>query len=244
MNQLIRKVWNSRSCNRLQHRITELDCPTVHLRIVWGIIAFFLLNPVTGFTDLELQTVNSVSMMPELKEGDRLIVNMFFISNLRRDAIIAFQTKASEAKQQVKEILTSRVIGLPGEKVQIKGGEIYIDNHLLKQEKTVAKPNHPWGPQVIPPNSYFVLGDNRNSRDGKLDWEIVGQDRIVGLAVLRLWPLNRGSFVTNWGPTKGSCQISMMPMAMILSNSCNYKKDLLPNLGRQSREIWEDRKTN
>ena len=237
MNQLIRKVWNSRSYKRLQHRITELDCPTVHLRIVWGIIAFFLLNPVTGFTDLELQTVNSVSMMPELKEGDRLIINMFFISNLRRDDIIVFHPKASKSKQRVKGSLTSRVIGLPGEKVQITGREIYINSRLLKQEKTVAKPHAPWGPQVIPPNSYFVLGDNRNPRDGKLDWEIVGQDRIVGLAFFRFWPLNRGSFITDWGPTKGTCQISMMPMAMILSNSCDYNKDLLPNLGRQSREI-------
>lgn len=234
MNQLIRKVRNSRSCNRLRHRMAELnDCPTFRLRILWGIIAIFFLNPITGVTGLEPQTVNSVSMMPELKEGDRVAVEKheFWVFPLLRDDIIAFHPTDYRLKPEVRGTLINRVIGLPREKVQIKGGEIYINDRLLKQENSVAKPIYPWGPQVIPPNSYFVLGDNRNPRDGKFDWEIVRQDRIVGVAVFRFWPLNRGGFVTNWGPTKGFCESVMHGLFFTTATTCDYDKKLMPNFG-------------
>ncbi len=234
MNQLIRKVRNSRSCNRLRHRMAELnDCPTFRHRILWGIIAIFLLNPITGFTYLEPQTVVSDSMMPELKEGDHVMVEKyeFWVFPVLRDNIIAFHPTNYRLKPEVGGTLINRVIGLPREKVQIKGGEIYINDHLLKQEKTVAKPNYAWGPQVIPPNSYFVLGDNRSSINGRHNWEIVRQDRIIGQAVFRFWPLNQGSHITEWGPTKGFCESEMHGLFFSTATTCDYDKKLMPNFG-------------
>ncbi len=141
----------------------------------------------------EPRFIPSVSMLPTIKVGDRILVNkLSYSSHLpRRDDIVVFNPTAPLLKLHVEDALIKRIIGLPGEKVQVKGGIVYINNRPLKEDFIAAKPNYTWGPQVVPPNSYFVLGDNRNqSYDGHY-WGFVPRGNIVGQAVLRYWPWER-----------------------------------------------------
>lgn len=141
----------------------------------------------------EPRFIPSVSMLPTIKVGDRILVNKLSYNSHppRRDDIIVFNPTAPLLKLHVEDALIKRIIGLPGEEVQVKGGLVYINNRPLKENFIAAKPNYTWGPQVVPPNSYLVLGDNRNqSYDGHL-WGFVPRSNIVGQAVFRYWPWER-----------------------------------------------------
>ncbi len=137
--------------------------------------------------------VASGSMMPTLEINDRVMADKvsYRFQNPQRGDIVLFSPTDKLQQENFHDTFIKRVIGLPGEKVEIKGGQVFINDKLM-QEKYVVKAYHEdWGPLIIPNNSYLVLGDCRsNSYDGRY-WGFVPRDRIVGKAVVRFWPLNR-----------------------------------------------------
>ena len=89
-------------------------------------------------------------------------------------------------------IIFKRIIGMPGETVEMKDGKVYINGseEPLKDSFTPETPVGDYGPYTVPEDSYFVLGDNRNySRDSRF-WNnpYVAEDKILGKAVLRYFP--------------------------------------------------------
>lgn len=138
--------------------------------------------------------IPSGSMEPTLKIDDRLMVDKisYHFTNPQRGDIAVFNPPEAVLKEQhLHDPFIKRVIGLPGEKVSVKGGRVYINNQPLRENYLADKPNYTWGPMTVPTNSYLVLGDNRNkSYDGHY-WGFVTRERIVGRAVVRFWPLNR-----------------------------------------------------
>jgi len=138
--------------------------------------------------------IPSSSMEPTLKIDDRLMVDKlsYHFTNPQRGDIVVFNPpEAVIEEQNLHDPFIKRVIGLPGDQVEVKGGRVYINNLPLRENYIADKPNYAWGPQIVPPNSYLVLGDNRNnSYDGHY-WGFVQSDRIIGRAVVRFWPLNR-----------------------------------------------------
>lgn len=138
--------------------------------------------------------IPSGSMEPTIKINDRLIVDKisYHFTSPQRGDIVVFDPPAPViAAEKLHEPYIKRVIGLPGEKVEVKGGRVYINNLPLHENYIADKPNYIWGPQIVPPDSFLVLGDNRNdSYDGHY-WGFVARDRIIGRAVVRFWPLNR-----------------------------------------------------
>lgn len=138
--------------------------------------------------------IPSGSMEPTLEIDDRLIVDKisYHFTNPQRGDIVVFNPpEVVVEKQNLHDPFIKRVIGLPGDKVEVKGGRVYVNNLPLQENYIAAKPNYTWGSQVVPANSYLVLGDNRNnSYDGHY-WGFVARDRIIGRAVVRYWPLNR-----------------------------------------------------
>ena len=91
-----------------------------------------------------------------------------------------------------KELFIKRIIGMPGETVEIKDGKVYINGSKepLKDSFTPETPVGDYGPYTVPENSYFVLGDNRNySKDSRF-WNnpYVAEDKILGKAVLKYFP--------------------------------------------------------
>ncbi len=137
-------------------------------------------------------TVHGSSMEPTLQSGDSLWINMlaYKFGDPERYDIIVFPYE--DDVHYIK-----RIIGLPGETVQIsENGDISINGELLKEPikfDTIQNNGIASNPITLGPDEYFVLGDNRNnSRDSR--WSDVGnikRDKIVGKAVFRLTPLKK-----------------------------------------------------
>jgi signal peptidase I len=94
-------------------------------------------------------------------------------------------------KQQYKDAFIKRVIGLPGETVEVKNGQVIINGETISENYIAEEPQYNWGPQTVPENSYLVLGDNRNNSFDSHSWGFVPQENIIGRAIVRFWPLNR-----------------------------------------------------
>ncbi len=134
----------------------------------------------------QITQIKGRSMEPSLIDGER-VVNVKFIyklENPKRGEVIIFKPPF-----KTKETYIKRIIGLPGEKVEIKDGYVYINDKLLKEPYILLRSHDNWGPKIIPQDMYFVLGDNRvNSSDSRV-WGFVPKENIIGKAILIFWPL-------------------------------------------------------
>lgn len=140
--------------------------------------------------------IPSGSMENTIMPGDRVFGNRlaYVLSEPKRFDIIIFKYPDDESQLFIK-----RIIGLPGETVEIRDGNIYIDgsDEPLDDVETKEPMAGSFGPYTVPEGCYFVMGDNRNnSRDSRY-WEhtFVSEDEILGEAVFRYWPVNKMKFV-------------------------------------------------
>lgn len=141
----------------------------------------------------EPRYVASGSMLPTLEVNDRLMVDKlsYHWSNPERGDIVVFSPTEELKRRNLKDTFIKRLIGLPGEKVEIKGGRVYINDKLLREKYIAEKLVYQWGPVTVPSQSYLVMGDNRdNSYDGRY-WGFVPRDNIIGKAVVRFWSPER-----------------------------------------------------
>ncbi|MGK7878168.1 MAG: signal peptidase I [Xenococcaceae cyanobacterium] len=160
----------------------------------------------------EARYIPSSSMEPTLEINDRLIIEKvsYHFKEPERGDVVVFSPTDTLRQQNHKEAFIKRVIGLPGEKVQLKQGQVYINNQPLieqytaKGEKTEIPTtcHQPYlsesqlnlsesHPVTIPPNSYLVLGDHRSNSYDSRCWGVVSRDNLIGRAIVRFWPLNR-----------------------------------------------------
>jgi len=141
----------------------------------------------------EARYIPSGSMLPTLQINDRLIIDKisYNFRNPDRGDIVVFSPTDTLKAQKFKDAFIKRLIGLPGDKVEVKGGRVYVNDQPLKENYIEEKPNYDFGPVRVPPNQYLVLGDNRNNSYDSHYWGFVPRDRIIGRAVVRFWPLNR-----------------------------------------------------
>ena len=170
---------------------------TVLIWIVEIALVILLAAGVSSFFCRSI-VVQEGSMEPTLKAGDRALINSaaYKLSSPRRGDIVVFRA-ADDAKSSLH---IKRVIGLPGETVQIKGSTIYIDGKPLKEnygKDPIDYAGIAEKPIKLGDDEYFVLGDNREiSRDSR--YEEVGKVKrknIEGRAVLRIYPFNKfGTF--------------------------------------------------
>ena len=99
-----------------------------------------------------------------------------------------------EAEEKRKDAFIKRVIGIPGDTVEVRNGMVFVNDEPLEEDYIEAEPNYTWGPETVPPESYLVLGDNRNSSFDSHAWEpdsFVPAENIIGKAVVRFWPPSR-----------------------------------------------------
>lgn len=140
--------------------------------------------------------IPSESMYPTLMVGDKLFVNKFIyrFRDPERGEIIVFKYPENPSKDFIK-----RVIGVPGDTVEIRNGDIFINNKKWNPPAEINgniyynQDPYAGSGQIltIPNESYFVLGDNSiSSRDSRY-WGFVPKDLLVGKAFVRWWPLNR-----------------------------------------------------
>lgn len=145
------------------------------------LIVVFVVQPVK---------VEGTSMQPHLADQERIFVNKFVyhVSEIGRGDIVVFWYPKDPAKSFIK-----RVIGLPGETVIIEEGRVYVNGSPLNEPYVpgeYADASH-FGPASVPPDSYFVLGDHRNSSNDSRNWGMVPASNIFGKAVLRYWPISK-----------------------------------------------------
>ena len=150
------------------------------------VAAAFLLVHFVG----ERTVVSGDSMSPTLSDGDNLIVDKlsYRVRAPKRFEIVVFPFQYQKGTYYIK-----RIIGLPGEQVQIYNGKVYINDSEIPLDDSFVpeKPRGSFGPYEVPENSYFVLGDNRNHSKDSRCWKstsFVTFDEIVGKAVIRYYP--------------------------------------------------------
>ena len=133
--------------------------------------------------------VPSESMENTIMTGDRFFGNRlaYLFDDPERFDIVVFKYPDDESQLFVK-----RVIGLPGETVEIKDGKVYINGSQtpLDDSFTPETPTGDYGPYVVPEGSYFMLGDNRNHSGDSRFWKqpYVEKEKIVGKAIFRYFP--------------------------------------------------------
>ena len=139
--------------------------------------------------------IPSSSMVPTLEVGDRVLVNKlsYDLHDVNRGDLVVFE-RPDDAVGEIKDLI-KRVIGLPGETVEIRDGTVIVDGHVLDEPYLAAdEVLADFAPTAVPENHVFVMGDNRDdSRDSRV-FGPISTDSIVGRAFLRVWPL--GSFGT------------------------------------------------
>ena len=153
--------------------------------VVVLIIRTFLVSPVW---------IPSSSMVPTLRINDRVMVNKLYLrySEVERGDLLVFRYPKNE-----DVVLVKRIIALPGETLEIKQDGIYVDGERIEEPYLVEDYRYePLGPILVPEDSYFALGDNRNHSKDSRDWGNVPEDNLIGKAFFVYWPL------TNLGPVE------------------------------------------
>ncbi len=144
----------------------------------------------------EARVVPTGSMQPTVEINDRLVIEKvsYLFQDPQRGDIIVFQApqKALDAaRSTTKDAYLKRVVGLPGETIEVLGGKVYVNDKALRENYIKAPPRYVWGPHVVPEGHYLVLGDNRNgSSDGHV-WGFLSEETIIGKAAARFWPPSR-----------------------------------------------------
>ena len=138
--------------------------------------------------------IPSASMEPTLLIGDRILVDKlsYHLHGVGRGDIVVFAKPPREVADPTIKDLVKRVIGLPGDVISSRGGRVYINGKVLPE---------PWlgrgivttdiRTQKVPPNEYFVMGDNRSDSQDSRFFGPIPRSLIVGRVVLLIWPLSR-----------------------------------------------------
>jgi signal peptidase I len=153
--------------------------------VIAFLMVVFLYQPVK---------VEGTSMQPELLDQERIFVNKFVyhFEEIHRGDIVVFWYPKDPSKSFIK-----RVVGVPGDVVHIREGQVYINGQPLKEQYV------PQGYQdldsypavKVKQGSYYVLGDHRNASNDSRSWGLVPRRYIYGKAVFRYWPVEKAGFL-------------------------------------------------
>lgn len=141
----------------------------------------------------EARYIPSSSMENTLEINDRLLIEKisYHFRQPERGDIVVFSPTDKLIKQNFKDAFIKRVIGLPGETIEVKGGRVYVNNQPLRENYIKDKPTYNYGPVTVTEGEYLVLGDNRNNSYDSHYWGFVPKENIIGRAAVRFWPMNR-----------------------------------------------------
>jgi signal peptidase I len=175
------------------------------------ILAFVLAIVLKTFV-VQAFYIPSGSMESTLKPGDRVLVNKLFDSPSRGDIVVFENPKPGPQPDRgiiggflhwlseglgfarpADEDFIKRVIGLPGETVELRDGRLYVDGSEVAQPYLRGpEDTRDYGPITVPEGKLFVLGDNRrNSNDSRFGLGFVPEDKVVGEAFITIWPPTR-----------------------------------------------------
>ena len=172
---------------------------SVRSAVEWVVIVVAALLAALLIKTFLLQAfyIPSDSMNPTLVQRDRVLVNKlsYHFHDVHRGDIVVFSRPPGEDDPNIKDLI-KRVIGLPGETIEGRDGQILINGRALKEPYTAKNsPLSDFTPRKVPPGRYFVMGDNRgNSKDSRV-FGPISKSLIVGRAFIRVWPLSHISLL-------------------------------------------------
>ena len=147
--------------------------------LVLSVVLFVSINIISARI-----RVDGDSMIPTLVSGEYVAVNRlsYQLGSPQRGDIIVFHFPRNPKEEYIK-----RVVGLPGDVVEVMNGSVYVNGQPLAENYLNVKMNYT-GKWEVPADQLFVLGDNRNNSSDSHDWGTVPMDYVVGTAVLVYWP--------------------------------------------------------
>jgi signal peptidase I len=134
---------------------------------------------------LRVPQVTGPSMLPDVTPGEVVLINTlaYRFGRPARGDVVALEHDDATAQTFLK-----RIVALPGQRVRIEGGTLFVDGQPVS-EPYVSFPDHRSSPEVtVPPNSVYVLGDNRAESEDSRDWGPVPESAVIGKALVGLWP--------------------------------------------------------
>ena len=171
--------------------------------VIMALVIYFLITSV-----IKNFRVKGSSMEPNLHDGQFLIVNriVYHFHPPQRGDIIVFHPPYNNGKDYIK-----RVIGLPGETVEIREGRVFINGRELV-EPYIREPGYrSWGPAVVGPDELFVLGDNRDHSNDSRSWGMLPISNVIGKAWISYWPPRYWGVIPNYTTTFASPDATSAP---------------------------------
>lgn len=160
---------------------------------IFLIIYMFLFRPFQ---------VNGESMFPNFKNTEYVLTNLIALrtSKIQQGDVIVFKAPPEPDKDFIK-----RVIGLPGDSIMLKDGDVYVNGNKFDQSSFLKPDVKTYGGSflkdgdtvTVPANEYFVMGDNRPYSSDSREWGFVPAGNIIGKSMLVYWPINDWEVVKN-----------------------------------------------
>ena len=154
-------------------KVIKTLLPYLLIIVVIILIRTFIITPVR---------VDGTSMNQTLADGD--ILSLYKLAKIDRFDIVVLDEEYDD------EIIIKRIIGLPGETVEIKDGDIYINDILMPDDEYAYGDTSDYDKITLGNDEYFILGDNRLISKDSRYFGAVKKDDIMGEAVFRLWPFS------------------------------------------------------
>ncbi len=147
-----------------------------------------LLIIVFAIMGLRPGQVTGLSMEPRIDSDEYVLINAlaYRFGRPARGDVVAFRHERS-----APEVYLKRVIGLPGDRVAIVAGVVYLNGKSLDEPYVRFRDRRSAPPVAVPPDAYYVLGDNRANSDDSRSWGFVPAQDVIGRAIAGVWPPQR-----------------------------------------------------
>ncbi len=150
------------------------------------------------YWEINMETVSK--FVPFVDPGDD--PTRYLFRGPKRGDVVVFRSLTQPTSGPERDFI-KRVIGLPGETVEVRDCTVFIDGEPLDEPYISEKPVYSYGPDVVPPDHLFVLGDNRNNSSDSHSWGALPKENLIGQAWLIYWPFDAFGLVDNTSVTPG-----------------------------------------
>ncbi len=150
------------------------------------------------YWEINMETVSK--FVPFVDPGDDSMRYLF--RGPKRGDVVVFRSPNQPANGPERDFI-KRVIALPGETVEVRNCTVFIDGEPLDEPYILEQPAYTYGPQTVPPDHLFVLGDNRNNSSDSRSWGMLPKENLIGQAWLIYWPFSAFGLVDNTSVTPG-----------------------------------------
>ena len=150
-------------------------------------------------------------MEPTLRTNQYLLVNKvtYMVGEPKRGDVVVLKFPQDPRRDFIK-----RVIALPGEEVEVRGGTVFVDGKGLTEPYILSRPAYSYPKKKVPAGSYFVLGDNRNNSHDSHVWDWLPKEYIIGKAWVSYWPMDTWGTVRHDGFQMATAAPAAQPVAV------------------------------